>query len=448
MIDFLKKGSLFIKANPNILYSLLLIIVIPFALYFNTAYTAGVFQRNVDFIMQTNAMLTESVLGVLVSEDISSPDVLRKKVAQIAEENPEISQLRIAVPDENEQFKISISIKEGETGLEMKGDPVLLAWSKNQAIAYLVADEKGERFWEVVKPISDADGNKTALISMAFSLKSVDELLVAAVRRSYMIVFGAVILTLFLIIQHTRLFKYPILLRRLQEIDKMKDDFIRMAIHELQSPIVNLRNYALGLKEMLSSSINEEQGVYLSRVVVSAERLTALIEDMLNVSRIEQERVSFTLQPVMPMEVIKEVINELKLKAGAKKLEIAFMERGEGCLIAANPHRLKEILYNLIDNSIKYTFQGKIEVATLVDKPRKKYYIVVQDTGLGMSAEAQKRLFEKFYRIKTRETADVSGTGLGLWIARELARKMNGDILVESMEKHGSKFILVFPIAK
>jgi len=113
-----------------------------------------------------------------------------------------------------------------------------------------------------------------------------------------------------------------------------------------------------------------------------------------------------------------------------------------------NSNRLKEVLYNLIDNAIKYTLEGGVEIKTEVDEIKKKYYITVQDSGIGISAEAQQRLFEKFYRVKTKETADISGTGLGLWIAKTLARKMGGDILIESMEGKGSKFTIIFPLKK
>lgn len=113
-----------------------------------------------------------------------------------------------------------------------------------------------------------------------------------------------------------------------------------------------------------------------------------------------------------------------------------------------NPNRLREIIFNLVDNAIKYTFSGQTEISTQQDLSRKKYYIIVQDTGIGIPAEAQKKLFEKFYRVKTRETADIPGTGLGLWISRELTRQMGGDIYFESMEKVGTKFVIIFPLPR
>jgi len=113
----------------------------------------------------------------------------------------------------------------------------------------------------------------------------------------------------------------------------------------------------------------------------------------------------------------------------------------------ANPNRLREIIFNLVDNAIKYTPKGWVKLETQADKIRKKYRISVVDTGLGISAQAQTKLFQKFYRVRTRETADIPGTGLGLWISKELCQKMGGQIFLESSEGKGSKFTLIFPLA-
>jgi two-component system phosphate regulon sensor histidine kinase PhoR len=105
-------------------------------------------------------------------------------------------------------------------------------------------------------------------------------------------------------------------------------------------------------------------------------------------------------------------------------------------------------LVNLLENAIKYTFKGNITIRNIIDEGKKRYIIEVQDTGIGISAEDQKRLFEKFYRVKTRETANIPGTGLGLWITKQICEKMNGKIFVESMKGVGTKFTIIFPLIK
>lgn len=404
------------------------------------------FQKNIDFALQSNALLAESILGNFISELVLKPEILAEKIKKVSNENPEINKIWIAV-SEGEKFKIIASKNKEEIGIEIKGRVVNLAWSENQALAYQ-SSENGKRFWEVVKPIQDAEGKKIGIIGIAISLSQTDDLVRKTVFKSYLIATIAIILALFLIIHHTQLFGYVTLSKQLQKLDKMKDDFIRMAIHELQSPIVNLRNYTQALKEEMGDRLSDIQREYVSRIVTSATRLTSLISDMLEVSRIEQGRTSLVAEKVSPRETIKEVVAELRQKAEDKGLKIVFEDAPDIFFISANSNRLKETFYNLIDNAIKYTIKGKVGVKIKIDQSRRKCYISVEDTGLGISAEAQKQLFEKFYRVKTKETADISGTGLGLWISKALTEKMGGEIFIESIEGTGSRFTISFPLIK
>ena len=117
-------------------------------------------------------------------------------------------------------------------------------------------------------------------------------------------------------------------------------------------------------------------------------------------------------------------------------------------MISVDPARLKQILINLVGNSIKYTLAGKVEV--LVSKIQEGAYleIRIKDTGIGMSALEQEHLFEKFYRVKNDKVKNISGTGLGLWITKRLVELMDGKITVDSIENMGSQFTVLFPIKK
>lgn len=446
MINYLKKGINFIKKNPTILYSLLLIILIPLTLYYNLFFAVNSFQKNINYELQTKALMVESIFGIFASDIFKNPEALQVKIEKITKENPEIAKIQVILPEE-EKFKIVASKEPQEIGKEISATSIDLAWSKNQAIANLTA-ENGERFWNVVKPFSDPEGKNVGLVNISMSLKVTDLLVLKIVRNSYIILISAILLSLFLIIHHTQLFKYPVLVKKLREIDRMKDEFIRMAIHELQSPIINIKAYTEHLKEEISDLLTGEQKESFSRISISVKNLSDLIYDMVEVSRIEQGRLDFTSQKISPSKLITDVIEEYKIKAAEKNLQLIFKEKKEPYLINVNPHRFKQILRNLIENAIKYTKKGEIEISTQPDEVKRKYFISIRDTGIGISASAQKRLFEKFYRVKTKETAGIPGTGLGLWIAKEVCKRLGGDILVESMEGVGSKFTISLPLVK
>lgn len=121
-------------------------------------------------------------------------------------------------------------------------------------------------------------------------------------------------------------------------------------------------------------------------------------------------------------------------------------ETGELPLIAVDVDRFRQVMINFIGNAIKYTPRGSVRLMTnVVDN---HVVIRISDTGMGISAEDQKKIFQKFFRIKNEETAHIMGTGLGLWITQEIVRNMNGTIAIESIKGKGTDFIVSFPVVK
>jgi len=252
---------------------------------------------------------------------------------------------------------------------------------------------------------------------------------------------------LFLVFQHTRLFSFVALSKTLQAQNKAKDDFIRMATHELRSPVTVIAAYLETLKEEMDEVASREQKEYIERTLMSIRNLSDLMSDILEVSHIQQGRVDFKPQKIAPVAAVKEIIEGLQPKAQKKSLALSFEGENFPYDINANLVCFKRIITNLAENSIKYTPAGKIAVSLRAEPAKKRVVVIVQDTGLGISAEGQKRLFEQFYRVKTHETEEIPGTGLGLWMSREMARKMGGDIMLESIEHIGSRFFATFPLS-
>lgn len=443
---YIKRGINFIKKNPTILYSFLLVILIPFALYYNTFFAVSSFQKNIDYNLKTKALLIGNIFEAFASDFFNNPSVLNNKIRRIAKQDSEIAKIQIILR-EGEKFKVISSKNFQDVGKNISSISINLAWTQNQAIAHLVSIN-GERFWNITKPFYTANGKKVGLIVVSMSLKSADVSVLKIIHNAYLVLILTVILSLFLIIHHTYLFKYRVLLSRLQEVDKMKDSFIRMATHELQSPIVNIRNYVDALEEETRGILNDEQKRMIEIAKISADNLINLVYDILEVSRIEQARLDFTPKIISPSETIKGIVEELKDKAEQKNLTLGINVNETGHFIKVNPNRFRQIIVNLIENAIKYTLKGGISITVSADEARDRCIIEVKDTGLGISAEAQKKLFSRFYRVKTAKTAGIPGTGLGLWISKQLCEKMNGEIFVESMEDVGTKFTVVFPLAK
>ncbi len=448
MGQFLRQIFQFVRVNPGILFSLALIVLIPLTLYYNTFLAVRAFQKSSDSILQNQALMTENIMAEFFAQILDNPEEIQTKLSAVVKNNPQLQGLRVLKEGRGGSFSVIASQNPEEVGLASSEPPLALAFSQDQTIASLSIKETGERAWNVIKPLQNSQGEKVGLLTMELSLKETDEILAQTLLRSYFVMIAAIALSLILILHHTRLFEYVSLSKRLVELDKMKDDFIRMATHELQSPITNIRGYLEALGQEIQEKLSSDQKEMLWRINVSAKNLTELIEDILEVSRIEQGRLDITPQIINPVSIIEETAAELRNKAQEKGLSLEVKLPQNSYFIKVNAKRLRQILFNLINNALKYTKEGRIEISALADENKKRYLVWVKDTGVGISAEAQKRLFEKFYRVRTKDTASVPGTGLGLWISKQLTEKMGGQIFVESMEAVGTKLTLVFPLVK
>ncbi|MBU4030622.1 HAMP domain-containing histidine kinase, partial [Patescibacteria group bacterium] len=239
------------------------------------------------------------------------------------------------------------------------------------------------------------------------------------------------------------LFEYALLFKKLKEVDQMKDDFISIAAHELRTPLAAISGYALLLKENLKDGLSSDDGESLNRVIISAKRLDKLVEDILDVSRIEQGRLSYEFQKHDINRSVNESAEEFRAEAENKGLKLNVVLAKQPEYIRVDKEKLHQAMVNLIGNAIKYTFKGEISVK--VDSEDDRIIINIKDTGVGMDTKGQEQLFTKFHRVKDEETADISGTGLGLWITKQIIEKMGGKIGVQSIKGTGSRFFVSFP---
>lgn len=444
MKKIFQKAVEFIRENPKILPSFFLVIAIPVVIFIHSRMIISSFEKNIDTIVQSEAVLVENVITSLIGERIENEEGLRSLLRGIVEKNERVSSLSILKPAQDGQsFYIFSSDKEELIGSEDKGIQNVLAWNTPEGIATLGFDENG-RYWNVVKSISAGDKERIGLISIYFSLRESDFLIEKTLNRSFWILVVTIVIVLLLMTNQIRLFQYVFLTQKLREIDRMKDMFISMASHELRSPLTAIKGNIEFLKEkQIETSADEESRYFLENINISVNRLDDLVGDMLDVSRIEGNRIPMKLALVDPKDIIENSLREMEPYATKKGLELSLVSYEPGS-ISIDSDRLKQILVNLIGNAIKYTQKGSVYVSTKIKN--KEYLITVADTGFGISSEDQKKLFLKFSRIQNEKTRTIKGTGLGLWITQELAQKMNARISVESIEGVGSHFTISFPL--
>jgi len=449
MKEIIRQAGNFVRKNPTIISSLFLIVVVIGALFLNSYITLNRFQKNLDKTLRTKAVLAENITDVMARDYFSNlsanADQLQEKINEIQKRSPEIVQMSIYSLNTEENVFIPIAsteqnIPESEQQNEMEKEIAekarKFASTGSDAFAY-ASNAGGERFWNIVKAVRSENNAAQGIVSLKLSLAESDVLSEKTIWQTYLISIVAMIFVLLLVLNHIRLFAFEVKAKKLEEVDKMKDDFISMASHELKSPLTAIRGYSELLGDVLEK--NAEQKKYLENINISVDRLKTLVEDLLNVSRIEQNRLPIECKPISIKEIVIGIINEMQSLADQKNLALKNNLQTEA-LVNADPERTKQIVANLISNAIKYTPSGSVEIQSKEDD--QWVFLTVADTGLGISTENMKNLFAKFYRIKTEKTEKIAGTGLGLWISRELARKMDGDLDVSSIEGVGSHFTL------
>jgi PAS domain S-box-containing protein len=232
-----------------------------------------------------------------------------------------------------------------------------------------------------------------------------------------------------------------------KQLEQRKNEFISIATHELRTPITAIKGY-LSLLQANTDSLSEKQKQYLNNAYNATERLVGLAEDLLQVIRIDEDRMKFSLQPVDLTKVVEKVAADFSDKIRRKGLVFRLTLPPFSTRVIADPIRLEQVFANLIDNAIKYTTEGFISVAFEHYSDRltqeDKVTVVIKDTGIGIDSKDVEGIFQKFHRSDKAANLREPGAGLGLYIVKSFIEKQNGQISVKSRPKRGSTFAVTF----
>ncbi len=226
---------------------------------------------------------------------------------------------------------------------------------------------------------------------------------------------------------------------RLLELDRLKDEFISIASHDLRTPVSAVKNF-LWLTINKESKLAPKVRDNLQRAYNAADRTAMLISDMLDVSRIEGRRLEVRKVPVDLAKAFDEIREDIDVKAKAKKINL-LLDCPANTTVLTDPNKLLQIINNLIDNAIKFTpIGGKVEVTTKLKDS--KIMVSVSDTGIGIAKEDLPKLFTKFGRLHSSlsSVSEVPGTGLGLYITKKMLDILGGTIEVTSEVNKGTTF--------
>ncbi|MDX9896792.1 MAG: response regulator [Desulfofustis sp.] len=233
----------------------------------------------------------------------------------------------------------------------------------------------------------------------------------------------------------------------LKEIDRMKSDFVAMVAHELKSPLASIEQmiYALQVDCPYEAAFSCHQ--LHDRMTVRTRDLLRLIENLLNLSKLESGTVIFNLEPTNGHELIGEIVEVMRPQAEAKRITVSFSPCAESWLFNVDYDHMRTAIMNIVSNAIKYTPEGgRLDIATSLSGGLVS--LVFADTGIGIAPEDLTSIFDRFYRVKGKATRHITGSGLGLSLVKEVVEAHQGYIDVQSRPGQGTIFTLSFPVVE
>lgn len=226
-------------------------------------------------------------------------------------------------------------------------------------------------------------------------------------------------------------------------LERQKDEFISIASHELKTPITTLKSFTQILKMHLNQKPSEKTGHYLSKMENEINRLTILVNDLLDVSKLKLGKLNLIKEKVNLGELAEEIIEDLQTITNTHKITL---NSEKDLYIYIDKHRISQVFINLISNAVKYSPKAD-KVLVNLKKTKDGVLVEVQDFGIGIFKKDQQRIFESFYQANNRIRGSFAGLGLGLYICKEIINRHNGVIWVESLKKEGSTFKFLLPLS-
>jgi signal transduction histidine kinase len=242
--------------------------------------------------------------------------------------------------------------------------------------------------------------------------------------------------------------RIKIALKEKKNLQLLKSEFISVASHQLRTPLSSMRWFLEMLKGGDYGPLTEDQRGAVEQITESNQRMITLVNDLLDVSKVEDGKIEAKIKPIAVEAVIESAVSQHHIISNAKNISLTFEKPKKALpLVLADPTLLDHVIDNLISNSVKYTnARGKVTVsATVRDQ---MVQIAIADTGIGIKKSDSEKIFSKFFRAAEVKKMQTGGSGLGLYLSKAMVEVMNGDIWFESRHGKGSTFFLSIPISK
>ena len=440
LLNVFTEGLLKLRQNGRLLFVALLIFVFPIVFLLTTQSFLDTAYTNIQTSEKQRIGILEDAVSALVTNsrqlDLSVVSALS---SQIQSENDDVNEIRL-VQEMPEGLLIVSSLDKSKVGTyEDKTDAYINTPHDTKQSYIYEFTQDNVRKWQTIRYVVRPDGAKYYIFSEN-SFARIDSAMAARKFAAYVSLVGIflflIALAYWLMRQVDWQFRYTELSNTLHE----RDLFTNMIAHEFRTPLTAIKGYGSLLADSQTLQPNERE--YLNKMFISSERLLALVNDFLEVARIQSGKMKLDLELVDIRALSAEVAVALAPLALEHGLELHPPEAGAAIQLTADKKRLFQVIQNLVSNAIKYTEKGSVTFS--VEENALYVTLRIKDTGMGISAEDQQKLFAPFARVGGVEKTGVTGTGLGMWITKQYVELLGGTISVESIKGVGTHVIVTF----
>lgn len=433
-------GYTYIRQHPQLLLTLLLVCVIPFAFVMSGQQFLSAARDNQERLEKDKIGIMQDVFVTVMHTAQFNQRVMQEELTRIAQLNSDITQFVIA-HEHGPYLDVvaSLDIEQVGTLVENPEAYRLANAQPNESVMVPIAHD-GIRYWESYRLVQ-TESNEEYYIFTETSLVHIDALFASRIITAYYWLFGLLAIVLLLVLRHVRLIDYAYLYSETKKANEMKDVFINMVAHELRAPLTAMRGYASMIRER--QDVSDEVRHYARNIEDAGERLVLVVNDLLDVARIHSGRLSVTPSVTNIQNIVSVVLETMQPIAHEKSIALFQDTKIFPIEIFIDGKRFHQALTNLVSNAIKYTRSGSITLS--IEDRDDRVEIRVKDTGMGISAENQKNLFAPFFRVQIPEVDNTVGTGLGMWITKQLIELMGGSIAVESIKGVGTHVVVTLP---
>lgn len=437
----LTTGARKIFGHPRILFIVILAVVFPILLLFLANQFLSVGTENFETLERSRAgIMHDAVHGVIASTNGDTAQ-LQAFLTEVAEKNADITKFRIAKLTRQNEIILLAALDESRINepvldeeayhraLLTSGTPITFEFVTNEIL-----------YWQTFSAYTD-DAGEVWFVLTEQSFESFANVVAGREWLAYALLGLVYVFLLGLAYWQIKDIDYRAKFKRATQQLHERDQFANVIAHELRSPLTAIRGYASLIEE--TPDVSEQVRSHVTRVRESTERQVRLVNDFLEVARLQSGSFKIDLQETNLPAVLQKICDELQPLVKEKDLILRTDLPSRIEPIQTDGTRIEQILTNIVSNAVKYTKEGSVDVV-LIDRDD-ILEIRVKDTGVGISAENQKKLFAPFYRVENSDTKKITGTGLGMWITKRLVEHLGGTIGIESIQDVGTNVVIKLP---